>query len=830
MRVSGEGPAPCRLLFVGEHVGERELETGRPFVGRTSIDFNARLNGYDLPRRDDCYLTNLIKERLRGKKPTQEEVARDAPELEAEIAAVRPEIIVTLGALSTQYFLGDVSLEMVHAIPHPWRGVLVMPLYHPAAGVHSPELGARHDYGMNRLALLLKGRLPAHIEDTAGECYVDATPDDVRDLFACRPTKLGIDTEGWTHRPWSIQASHAPGFALVMRSPEAIAAFALHYKAADPKPLLVFHPALHELPMLSAMGLQIPDTGFTDTSLKAHLLGIEPLGAKPLFFRHAGMVQDAYTEITAEASERIARDFLLDICTTWPRDFKPKAHWLEKTLRQIDRMVSKDEGEGATLRERWSNSRAREVLVEEEGLVGEIPEATLDDVGDLPRVIRYAGRDADGTLRIDDPLDAQIDAMGLRDALDADLAAVPMLNRMQMVGMGVDVEFFGRLSRELAAEWVREQAALDALVGAPLNVNSTKAVPAYLFDTLKLPVRKFTDGGQGSTNDKILEAMRQDGRTPEHARLVIAQIQDVREIRKIKSAFADAVPQFVRDGRIHPRFRIVSTGRLACSDPNLLAFPKHSARGLRIREGFVAAEGHLLGSFDLSQIEMRVFAIDCGDANMQAQFRSGFDFHQMGAAEKLGKKPADVTDEERFAQKACNFGVLMGITEHGLLDQYHKAGLTWATLDDMRRFLAEWFRQYPAAGPYIQEKHAEARRYGYVRDMWGRLRYLPGIRSNDKYLRQEAERQAQATPTQSGAQGLMRRWMHRVWLRQQWVREHEGWTWEPLLQVHDDIITELSAEKQAIVEQHVQGALDECQWFPIPITGKSHYGKQWSDL
>ncbi len=686
------------------------------------------------------------------------------------------------------------------------------------------------------------------IADLVGENYVDATPSDVRDLFARRPARIGVDTEGWQHAPWSIQASDAPGFGLVMRSAESIAEFARLYNAAEPKPLLIFHPALHELPMCALVGLEVPDDGFTDTSLKAHLLGIQMADAKSLFMDLAGMDQDGYMEITGEASERLAREFLYEMATTWPRYFEPAKvkgvrrkkgeakppkpgplHVLESTLRLVDRMLCVEDAK-STLRQRWSASTARERLQDELELVGDMPEPTLDDVP-LVRAIRYAGRDADGTLRIDGPLEKRIDQKGLRGALNADIEAVPMLNRMQVVGMGVDTDFFISYGAILGAELLIEQGKLDALVGAPLNVNSTVAVPAYLFDTLRLPIRKRTDSGAGSTNDKILEAMRLDPRIPAHARAAIGQIQEVREIRKIKSSFADAIPQFVRCGRIHPRFRIVSTGRLAASDPNLLAFPKHSKRGLRIREGFVAGVGRLLGSADLSQIEMRVFAIDCGDERMLAQFRTGHDFHTMGAAEKLGKQVEDITYAERFGQKAVNFGVLMGITEYGLLDQFQKAGLSDVTLDDMRRYLAEWFKQYPAAAPYIEEKHCETRRNGFVRDMWGRLRYLPDIYSTNKYVARMAERQAQATPTQSGAQGLMKRFMKRIWDRQRWVQKHEGWHWEPLLQVHDDIITEFEAGRRNDVEKHIADALAELQWFSIPITtGEPTAGEKWSDL
>lgn len=860
MRVSGEGSYTARVFFVGEHLGESELWHGSNFVGRSSADFNARLNGRELPRREDVWLCNLVREAPIGKKITTEEIARDTPELVAELETVRPAVVVPLGHHATQWFLGpDANLEMLHAIAHEVHpscpahdalkeeGTVVFPIYHPAAGLHSPELGARHDYGMQRLGLLLAGKLPGHYADTAGEDYRDATVADVRRLFrradGTRLT-LGLDTEGWRSAPWSLQISGLAGHALVCRSPESIQAFIEEYHHALKTPRLVFHPSLHELPMLSAMGLDVPDGTYDDTSLMAHLLGIEPAGAKPLFFRHAGMRQDAYTDITADAAERLVTDFLLGL-VMGERDFRDKAkkprrkkgdpppdkvvigeH--EQALRLIDRMLVK-EGDVAPLRDRWKTSRAREILQDELEVIGDAPEPTLDDIP-LPTAIRYAGRDADGTYRIAAPLLQQIRAMGLWSAYCADLDAVPMLNAMQLGGFGVDVEYFAAFSRELQQEWDQWQWVLDDTIGHALNVNSSPAVGAYLFDTLGLPIKKYTDAGLGSSDDKVLESLRLDPTTDQRAKDVIFLIQEIREIRKIKAAFADAIPQHVRQGRIYPILRLVSTGRPACQRPNLLAFPKHSKRGLRIRTGFRAGEGLRLGSRDLSQIEMRVFAIDCDDPRMLRQFNSGYDFHKVGAAEKLGKRPEDVTKHERFMQKAVNFGILMGITEHGLLDQYHKAGLFAYSLDDLRYYLADWFKQYPRARTYVESKHAEARRYGYVRDMWGRLRYLPGIRSVDRYARAEAERQAQATPTQSGAAGFMKRWMAKVWERMEWVRRHEGWYWRPILWIHDDIVSEFQEDKQAEVERHMQEALDALQWFDIPITSEATAGERWSDL
>lgn len=605
--------------------------------------------------------------------------------------------------------------------------------------------------------------------------------------------------------------------------------------------IVVLHNALHDLPVLRDLGIDLVKEGipFTDTMVMAYLLGLEPQGLKPLAYRHAGMHQDAYDEITHDAGELIAQQWLLDIVGRLETaDAKSDQ---EKARKLIERMLLKD-GTAKNLRQRWADCRAREILEEELDLIGPMPEPTLDDV-DPAVAVRYSARDADATRRIFPILDAQIDAMGLRDVLDADIAALPMIDRMQTVGMKVDLPHFRDLSPLLGMEMAEIQSRIDAAAGEHVNPASGDQVAEWLFGRLHLPWKKKTDGGRPSTQDKVLEALRKRDDVSADGKAAIELIQEYREVQKLKGTYCDKIPGFVnpRTGRLHPQLRItrVATGRLSAKAPNLLAFPKHSDRGKMIREGFVAGEGHLLGSWDLSQIEMCVMAIDSGDAHMLAEFRSGIDKHCgtagliFGIDPKVLEERVEAKDpaakEQRFAAKAVNFGILMGITEKGLLDQFHKNGsLDW-TEDRCRELLREWHKAYPQASSYIFGKHAEARRYGYVRDMWGRLRYLPGVHSWDRQVQEEALRQAQATPIQSGAQGIEKRLMARIWQRLPQLWEL-GIFCEPLLQVHDDLIFEFDEEAYLLVDDLIMDALSEIQWFPIPIKAEGNAGRKWSEL
>lgn len=658
-----------------------------------------------------------------------------------------------------------------------------------------------------------------------------------------------VDTEGTPARPWCVSASCDPTVGIVVRAGAPI--------TLDDDAYLILHNSLWDIPVLRSLGVHVRDGQFTDTMLMAWLLGFEFIGLKKLSGLLLGKDRDSYRDVMEQANERIGRDWLVAQLTEFPRWPGKRPPDFEKTLRLIDRMLTKEsdplaasgEKQPRTLRERWRDCRAREVLEDEMGIIGPMPEATLDDVP-LANAIAYAGEDAVDTRRIHPILDARIDEMGLRDVLNIDLAFVPMICRMHEVGIKADAQHFRDLSVIYADEAAQLSRDIQAM-GGPPNPGSGPDVAEWLYGTLRLPCKKRTKGGERSTDKKALEALIKNPKIQGRQRQGLELLMEWRQVMKLKGTYADPMPDFIaRDGRLHPNLSLTTaaTGRLAAKAPNVLAFPKHSERGKLIRAGFLADDGCELGEWDLSQIELRILAIDSGDERMLGQFLSGHDFHLMGAAERYGKRPEDVTKHERFTQKAINFGIVMGITEYGLLDQFQKNGQTrgmttvynritetsteqaipW-TLEDCRDQLLEWRRQYPQAAAYLQNKHAEARRYGYVRDMWNRLRYIEDIHATNDYFVAEAERQAQATPVQSGAQGLVKRWGIEIWKRlpRLWT---QGIRCECLLQIHDAYLFEFTAGAQEAVNQIVQDALDQFQWFPIPISMESTHGVRWSDL
>lgn len=459
--------------------------------------------------------------------------------------------------------------------------------------------------------------------------------------------------------------------------------------------------------------------------------------------------------------------------------------------------------------------------------MGKMPEADLDDVP-LEDAVNYACRDADATLRIFPILSQMIDDMSLREVYEMDLAVIPMVEQMQENGMRIDVPHFNRLEEKLTGMMGDKVLSICNLVpGLPINFNpnSPPQVADLLFRQLKLKATKKTSKGKDSTNDKVLEALRTSNP-------VLPFILDYRELSKARDSFCRVMPRLVSDdGRVRCNLRVtrVSSGRLAASNPNLLAIPVRSDVGREIREGFIPDSGYVLGSWDLDQAEMRYMADESQDEGLCRIFREGkVDVHTQTAADAFGKNPRDVTKIERYAAKRIGFGVITGITEVGLFDQMALAGATGWTVSRCKDAIDAYFDLRKGVKSYMESCRSEARRYGFVRDRWGRIRYLPGVHSRIDSVRAEAERQSHSHKIQSGAQGLLKRAMVAMW---PWMKE-KGRDLKPLLQIHDSMLNEVKGDYDLMeeVDAGMQYYLTETTPLTVPMGAKGGYGENWGAI
>lgn len=138
--VFGEGNEDTEIMFIGEAPGEQEDKTGRPFVGKAGKKLTEIIESVDL-KREDFYTTNIVKARPPDNRdPKQEEIDACRDYLEAQIATINPELIITLGAVPTQDLLDtDKRISTLRGKFYDWRGVKIFPMFHPSYLLYNPS-------------------------------------------------------------------------------------------------------------------------------------------------------------------------------------------------------------------------------------------------------------------------------------------------------------------------------------------------------------------------------------------------------------------------------------------------------------------------------------------------------------------------------------------------------------------------------------------------------------------------------------------------------------------------------------------------------------------
>lgn len=445
-----------------------------------------------------------------------------------------------------------------------------------------------------------------------------------------------------------------------------------------------------------------------------------------------------------------------------------------------------------SLRARWSKSALAD-------LAPLPPPVTWKDVPAAERQ-PYARLDAVAHRRVGVALHAEVARTGMLSRIyQIDMRALPMLIRMEQIGMACDAD----RARELAVQFKTDyDAACDRIAahaGRRINPNAWDTVAELLFNELGVTPTRLLKSGQYTTQDKYLKARRQ-----EHG--VVNDIIEARGIGKLLTSYAVKLPRLLRNGRYHAdwRYTRVPTGRLA--EPLIVLIPKHTHRGQLIRACFHATDGHQLVLCDLSQIEMRVMAHLAQDKVLLDWYRRGLDVHAMTAHELLGAPKAKEAQDEslhRLPSKTINFLIINAGSEYGLLDQLHEQGQLHWTLDEAREFRQEWFKLHRGVARYFEQQVATARQQGFVEDMFGRRRRLDGIWSTDDRIVRDTERQA-LCPIQASADAISKIWNDRIWTEIVRPMRARGQRYcEPWVRVHDETVLEVDTRSARQVAAHM---------------------------
>lgn len=470
---------------------------------------------------------------------------------------------------------------------------------------------------------------------------------------------------------------------------------------------------------------------------------------------------------------------------------------------------------------------------EYEEVVGK--ERSLEDVAEEEAFL-YSAQDADSTLRVYNAMKPLVyDRMG--EVLERDHAIIPMLIDMMKTGMRVDIGHFERLYVEFMERNERLREKIEKYAWPGFNPASAPQNSKLLYEKLKLGRRaKITKTKWGGSTDKknIKKIIA------EHP--VVSMIEEWKARDTLMDKYLAVLPRAVgSDGRIHTKLslvRVKHSGRLASSNPNLMAQPVRSEEGLEIRNGFVATPGYKLVSFDYNQIEMRMMAHLSKDEAMIRAYLSGADIHTETAMKMFGiADPKDVDEmKHRYPAKRVGFGVINLITAHGLERELAEQGAGMWGRDACQEMLDAWFRMYPGVRRFFDEIRRKVIRDCYVEDMWGRREWVWEVKSVHAHIREAGIRKAINQQIQSGAQGVIKEAMRRVW---EWAEEVNKRWWElrettairPLLQIHDSLEMEI-IEWEGIGDMisKIKTIMEGTVKLRVPVVVGVKWGDRWGSL
>jgi DNA polymerase-1 len=402
-------------------------------------------------------------------------------------------------------------------------------------------------------------------------------------------------------------------------------------------------------------------------------------------------------------------------------------------------------------------------------------------------------------------------------AQDIEWPVISVLARMEYEGIELDTDYMVKFADEINDLVSDYEQQIYGYADQEFNIASPAQLAEILFEKLQLSTKFIKKGKTGySTAASELDKLR--GSHP-----IIDLITQYREVAKLKNTYVDTLPLMVdKNSRLHTTFNltIAQTGRLSSTDPNLQNIPTRTDLGRRIRTAFVAGKGKKLVSADYSQFELRLAAVLANDEELIDMFNRGADIHTATAAQIYGRNPEDVTKQMRSAAKTINFGILYGMSPHGL------SVASSMTNEQANEFINKYKELRKPLFDYIERVKVQAREDGYVATLLGRRRPMPDIKSSNFIIRQAAERAAINMPIQGTEADLMKLAMIKV----QNILLTDFPESKMLLQVHDSILIECPTKDAERISELLRNIMENVYKLPVHLAVDVSIGDNWGEL
>ncbi len=440
---------------------------------------------------------------------------------------------------------------------------------------------------------------------------------------------------------------------------------------------------------------------------------------------------------------------------------------------------------------------------------------TLLDV-DFERVVDYASEDADITFRLYKLFEKQIDENNLGQVFySIDMPLVKILAEIEYNGVLINVDQMNKMSGDFEKRINEIKEQVFEYSGYEFNVNSTQQLSKLLFEELNLPPKKKTKTGF-STDNQVLEELK--GEHP-----IIENIIEYRKITKIKNTYLDALPPMINEQtkRIHATFNqtITATGRLSSSNPNLQNIPIRGETGSEIRQCFIPADGYKIMSADYSQIELRILAHVTDDEMLVNAYKNNKDIHTQTAALIYNTDEKSINPEMRSAAKTINFAVIYGRGARNLSKDLK------ITVQQAQEFRDKYFEKYSRVRDYIELVKDKSSEAGFVRTLFGRIRYLEGYSSSNKRDIAQAERVAFNTIIQGTSADIIKIAMKNICGKFQ----EQNLKSKMLIQVHDELVFEALESEIETVKKIVTQEMENAVELNVPLNVNAGIGENWDE-
>jgi len=872
--IEGVGPRDAKIMIIGMCPGADECETKEPFTGESGIKLNDCLKAAGL-KREEVFITNLVRCRpprvkksgggYEDKEPLVSHIKACNQYLDKDIAEIEPRVLVMLGNTVTKAIIGKSGIKQIHGHSywHEDYGTTCIPCYHPSYLIRrienvTSEIEFVNDLKFAKLAAETKEFTPKPKIKT--QYFVADTFKKVKNLinrlkeltdFVNDIETTGLNPDSSKLLCTAFSWKEGTGACIPIRR---------WFKYFSPTITGLGEPIYEEAKISKKKEKEIiqyiqleegqelkEKKTYTYTPVGEMIYKLEEFW-KPEELKY--IKENLIPILENPDVTKTGHNYAFDVNFTnieWDIDIKGANY----DTMHGDYLPNPDKTANRALEDlTWLHT---DMGGYDEGLKKERKNGFKNT--DPFELYNYACADCDATGRIKESQTEEMkDFMWVMENIQVPLSLA--IREMEYNGVKIDLEQVSILSKkyednilkcetklyslpdvktyseeaeaqqkqEIKDKWINSKRiktaySLEEYIQKNLkrfNFGSVVQLRELLFNRLGLETKKKTPTGLASTDEKTLEELR-----GQHE--VVDNLLELRHLNKIYSTYLKPIPnQIDTNGRLHTSYRLdrTKTGRLASSKPNLQNIPKKKD-GNEIRDYFVASDGHVMVESDLKQIEYRILAHFVNDEKMLKDIADGLDIHNLISTLIYNIPEDQVTEEQRDKSKAVTFGVPYGRSSMSIAAEY---GMSIAEAEDFKNAL---LTRYPKVKKWIGRMIEVAGKKGYVKNHFGRIRYLPKMNDPKDRIREAEERKVVATAVQGTASDVLSLYTINIHKR---LKEMKSKT-KLILTVHDAIFFDIPDEEVKkvipIIKEEMERAIDGIR---VKIETGIKVGKKWGSL